>query len=92
MLNYTYKNWLKLQEIVYIREVLVTLNSLARIVEAYIGEYASGKSEVAINRSLELKSQGRQVTLVDLDTVEPFYTLRPLKNKLESQGLNVISF
>lgn len=62
----------------------------ARVVEAYVGEYASGKSEMAINRALELKSQGRQVTLVDLDTVEPFYTLRPLKKLLEDKGLTVI--
>lgn len=45
---------------------------------------------MAINRALELKSQGRQVTLVDLDTVEPFYTLRPLKERLEQEGLSVI--
>ena len=60
--------------------------------EAYIGEYASGKSEMAINRALELKNQGREVTLVDLDTVEPFYTLRSLKKELEILGLKVISF
>lgn len=63
-----------------------------RIVEAYIGEYASGKSEIAINRALELKRQGRRVTLVDLDIVEPFYTLRPIKAMLEGQGLKVIGF
>jgi hypothetical protein len=61
------------------------------IIEAYIGEYASGKSEMAINRALELKRQGRKVVLVDLDTVEPFYTLRPLKILLEEKGLEVIS-
>jgi hypothetical protein len=61
-----------------------------RIIEAYIGEYASGKSERAINRALELKQQGHQVVLVDLDTVEPFYTLRPLKRLLEEKGLEVI--
>lgn len=64
----------------------------ARVVEAYIGEYASGKSELAINRALELTRQGRLVTLVDLDTVEPFYTLRPLQEKLEKQGVKVICF
>ncbi|MFA4884869.1 MAG: 4Fe-4S dicluster domain-containing protein [Desulfotomaculaceae bacterium] len=48
-----------------------------RIVEAYVGEYAAGKSESAINRALEVVRQGRKVTLVDLDLVEPFYTLRP---------------
>lgn len=62
------------------------------IVEAYIGEYASGKSEVAINRALQLLRQGRKVTLADLDTVEPFYTLRPLKKKLEQTGLHVIAW
>lgn len=45
---------------------------------------------MAINRALELKSQGRQVTLVDLDTVEPFYTLRPIKERLEQEGLTVV--
>lgn len=63
-----------------------------RIVEAYIGEYASGKSEMAINRAMELREQGRQVTLVDLDTVEPFYTLRVIKKVLEAKGINMISY
>ncbi|MEQ8201593.1 MAG: hypothetical protein ABRQ24_09280 [Syntrophomonadaceae bacterium] len=36
--------------------------------------------------------QGRQVTLVDLDTVEPFYTLRILSRQLADMGLRVISF
>jgi len=62
------------------------------VVEAYIGEYASGKSELAINRALELKYLGHKVTLVDLDTVEPFYTLRPIKQMLENKGLDVIGF
>ncbi|NLW91430.1 MAG: hypothetical protein GXY34_07505 [Syntrophomonadaceae bacterium] len=63
-----------------------------RVLEAYVGEYASGKSEISINRALELLGQGRTVTLVDLDTVEPFYTLRSLKPQLEGMGLQLISF
>lgn len=63
-----------------------------RIVEAFVGEYASGKSENAINRSLELLGENHKVTLVDLDTVEPFYTLRPLKKDLQGMGLNVIAW
>lgn len=65
---------------------------LEPIVEAYIGEYASGKSENAVNRALELAQQGRQVTLADLDVVEPFYTLRPIKKKLEESGITVIAW
>ncbi|QGU00593.1 hypothetical protein SYNTR_1999 [Candidatus Syntrophocurvum alkaliphilum] len=72
--------------------VLVIVNKSTKIIEAYIGEYASGKSELAINKAIELKNQNRNVTLVDLDTVEPFYTLRPLKKFLEEQGLNIIGF
>ena len=72
--------------------MIFTVELTARIVEAYIGEYASGKSEMAINRALELNKQGRQVTLVDLDTVEPFYTLRPIKKMLEAMNLNIIGF
>lgn len=63
-----------------------------RIVEAYIGEYASGKSESAINRALELARQGRKVNLVDMDMVEPFYTLRPLQKELSTLGLDVIAW
>lgn len=64
-----------------------------RILEAYVGEYASGKSEVALNRSLYLLESGhKKVTLVDLDLVEPFYTLRPIKNELERKGLDVVAW
>lgn len=63
-----------------------------RIVEAYIGEYAAGKSEIAINRALELARQGRKVNLVDMDMVEPFYTLRPLQKELSNLGLDVIAW
>jgi len=62
------------------------------VVEAYVGEYASGKSEVAVNRALELAGAGRTVTLVDLDIVEPCYTLRPLQNELAARGVTVVAW
>jgi hypothetical protein len=62
------------------------------IVEGYIGEYASVKSENAVNRAIELASQGRKVTLADLDIVEPFYTLRPIKKELETLGIHVLAW
>lgn len=61
------------------------------ILEAYVGEYASGKSEVAVNRAISLLSTGK-VTLVDLDLVEPFYTLRPIKKQLIEMGLDVVAW
>lgn len=62
------------------------------VIEAYIGEYASGKSENAVNRALELCKQGLKVTLADLDTVEPCYTLRPIKKELEAKGIDVVAW
>jgi len=64
---------------------------MARNVEVYTGAYASGKSEISINRALMLHSEGKQVTLVDLDTVEPAYTLRPIKEDLEKFGIKVVA-
>ena len=63
-----------------------------RIAEGYVGEYASGKSEVAINRAISLLEEGRKVTLADLDFVEPFYTLRPIKKKLTEMGIEVVAW
>ncbi|MGF7186493.1 hypothetical protein GGQ84_002605 [Desulfitispora alkaliphila] len=65
---------------------------MSRIVEAYIGEYASGKSENAVNRAIQLAKEGRKVTIVDLDLVEPFYTLRPIKKELMSLGIDVVAW
>jgi len=47
---------------------------------------------LAVNRALELRRRSRKVTLVDLDFVEPFYTLRGLKPLLQEQGLTVIAW
>lgn len=57
-----------------------------------MGEYASGKSEVAVNRAVRLEETGHQVSLVDLDLVEPCYTLRPIKKELSAKGIYVIAW
>jgi len=62
-----------------------------RIVEVYAGAYASGKSETAINRARQFAINNKKITLVDLDTVEPAYTLRPLEKELTKEGINVIT-
>jgi len=65
--------------------------NIQRIVEVYTGAYASGKSEISINRALDLHKDSTPIVLVDLDTVEPAYTLRPIKKKLETYGIKVIT-
>lgn len=64
---------------------------MTRTVEVFAGAYASGKSETALNRARQYAVQHKGITLVDLDTVEPAYTLRPIASKLREQGINVIT-
>lgn len=66
--------------------------AITPIIEAYVGEYASGKSENAVNRAMELCRKALPVTLVDLDTVEPVYTIRPIKRELEAMGMTVVAW
>ncbi|CCO08542.1 conserved hypothetical protein [Desulforamulus hydrothermalis Lam5 = DSM 18033] len=47
---------------------------------------------MAVNRALALAGAGRQVNLVDLDIVEPCYTLRPIKKELEATGVTVLAW
>ena len=62
-----------------------------RVVEVYAGAYASGKSETSINRARQFAKMNKPVTLVDLDTVEPAYTLRPIAKELRDMVINVIT-
>ena len=64
---------------------------MSRTVEVFAGAYASGKSETALNRARHLVEQGEKITLVDLDSVEPAYTLRPIAKELSDLGINVIT-
>ena len=64
---------------------------MKRFVEVYTGAYTSGKSEISINRALSLNKTFPPITLVDLDTVEPAYTLRPIKKDIEALGVKVVT-
>ncbi len=67
------------------------MDKAKRTVEVYTGAYASGKSETALNRALQFRKENKEITLVDLDTVEPAYCLRPIIEQLEQEGINIIA-
>ena len=66
-------------------------DNLKRTVEVFTGAYASGKSESALNRALQYARRGKDITLVDLDTVEPAYCLRPIVEELKEKGISIIA-
>ena len=59
----------------------------------FLGAYGSGKSEVSVHfaRMLSEAYPERDVTLVDLDTVNPFYRSADAKTLLQGEGIRVIA-
>ena len=60
-------------------------------VHVFLGAYGSGKTEVAINFACREQRSGKNVSLVDLDIVNPYFRSRDSAALLESLGLRVIS-
>jgi len=64
---------------------------MRRRVEVFIGPFGSGKTEVALNRSLLLAAQGVAVTLIDLDIVDPFFRARQVREVLAQAGVSLVA-
>ena len=60
-------------------------------VEAFIGPFGSGKTEVALNLALSLAAGGAAVTFVDLDLVDPYFRGRQAREVLEAAGVRVVA-
>lgn len=54
------------------------------------GHFGSGKTEFAVNYAFKLKEEFEKVTIVDLDTVNPYFRTKDAKEALEEKGINVI--
>ena len=55
-----------------------------------VGNYGSGKTEVAVNLALALVRQGAAVQLADLDLVNPYFRSREARELLEAEGIRVV--
>lgn len=55
----------------------------------FLGESGSGKSELAINLALELRTQTKSVHLWDIDQTKPLFRARDVEHKLVKQGIAV---
>jgi hypothetical protein len=55
-----------------------------------VGNYGSGKTEVAINLAIDQKSRGHQVCLADLDVVNPYFRTREARRGLAARGIEMI--
>jgi hypothetical protein len=57
----------------------------------FIGEFGSGKTELAVNYSISLARQGLKTAVVDIDLVKPYFRTRESQAVLEQQGVIVVA-
>ena len=55
-----------------------------------VGNYGSGKTEVAINLAVNRKRAGLDVRVADLDLVNPYFRTREAKEQLAELGIEVV--
>ncbi|WP_369281823.1 ATP-binding protein [Oscillibacter sp. GMB15532] len=60
-------------------------------VHIIVGHYGSGKTEFAVNYAINLKRNGADVALADLDIVNPYFRTRQQADMLGARGINVVS-
>ena len=64
--------------------------SIKRIT-VFSGHYGSGKTNVAVNYALWLKSHCNKVSIADLDIVNPYFRTKDSMKVLEENGVQLIS-
>ena len=60
-------------------------------VTLFAGHYGSGKTNIAVNYALYLKSIGKEVIIADMDIVNPYFRTKDSMEVLEKAGIELIS-
>lgn len=55
-----------------------------------VGNFGSGKTEVAVNLAIQLAGEGRGVQIADLDIVNPYFRSREARRLMEAHGIRVV--
>jgi hypothetical protein len=69
--------------------ITIVQNALSGIV-IIVGNYGSGKTEVAVNLAIHQHQMGISVRIADLDLVNPYFRTRETRNTLTAMGIDVI--
>lgn len=67
------------------------MSAMAKRIYLFAGHYGSGKTNIAVNFALKLKSEGKNVKIADLDIVNPYFRTKDSAKELEAAGIKLIS-
>ena len=59
-------------------------------ITVFMGHYGSGKTFVSVNYALALKKLGKNVSIYDLDIVNPYYRTVDAEKTLEKAGVELV--
>ncbi len=57
----------------------------------FAGHYGSGKTNIAVNYAIALANMGKQVTIADLDIVNPYFRTKDSEKAFKENGIELIS-
>jgi hypothetical protein len=60
-------------------------------IKVFVGEFGSGKTELAVNYALQLRQLGHQTAVIDIDLVKPYFRTRENRALLEERGVLVVA-
>jgi energy-coupling factor transporter ATP-binding protein EcfA2 len=67
------------------------LDVVAAPVVILVGHFGSGKSEIVLNLALLMRDRGRDVSVVDLDVVKPYFRCRQAREELQANGIRLVA-
>lgn len=60
-------------------------------IRVFTGHFGSGKTEISINYGIMLSEMKKNTCIVDLDIVNPYFSVREVREYLEGLGIRVVS-
>jgi hypothetical protein len=67
------------------------LNKLDRPITIFVGHFGSGKTEIAVNLAFLWQSIGKEVTIVDLDLIKPYFRCRLLREDFKARVIRLVA-
>ena len=68
-----------------------SLRNALKPVTVIVGHYGAGKTNFTVNLALDLSEEGREVTVVDLDVVNPYFRATEQRVLLEEHGVRLVA-